>query len=61
LLAQLDSLLYLMGRAELVVNALLNQNRFERGEPKHDSRRAPAREHSDENLSLKESERFIFI
>jgi hypothetical protein len=34
----------------LVVNAFLHEDRLERCEAKHDPRRAPAREHGDDDL-----------
>lgn len=35
-----------------VVNAFLHKDRLERCEAKHDPRRAPAREHGDDDLGL---------
>lgn len=38
-----------------MINAFVDEDRLERCEAKHDSRRAPAREHGDRDLSWKVS------
>lgn len=47
---QFKTFVYFGWCTALVINALLDEDWFQSGEPKHDTRREPAREHGHHNL-----------